>query len=173
MIEEAKSILNRKHLLVVGGTEAERQRFVDEIIITSDFETFRFPKGMKSFGEYYEFVKKKKLYHPWYKQKTYNMHQILDFHDDWMAGNNSLVIMEELDSMEEEWKIELLRTYLSEIENHKKGEKFIHLIISQESENGLLQKLSQVVNVRENERRTSKQIVEQNIEIVDITSTND
>ena len=130
------------------------------------FETFRFPSNMKLFDEYYDFIKKEQLYRPWYDAKTYNGNQILDFHWDWISENNSLVIVEEFELMEESWRIELLRIYLNEIEKRKKGEKKIHLIISQASENGLTEKLSKVIDVRENERRTEKQIVEQNLEII-------
>ena len=77
--------------------------------------------------------------------------------------------MEEFGKMEERWQIELLRIYLNEIENRKKEEKKIHLIISQESEDGLIEKISKVIQSRINERRTKKQIVEQNLEIIDIS----
>lgn len=68
--------------------------------------------------------------------------------------------------MEKSWKIELLRIYLNEIENRKKREKKIHLIISQTNENGLINELSEVINIREGEKRTRKQIIEQNLEII-------
>jgi hypothetical protein len=170
MIEKTKNILNKKHLLIVGKSESERQSLINKIIETTNFEPFRFPKNMKSIYDYIDFIKKEKLYKPWYQKKgNFNTNQILDFHWDWISdNNNSLIIMEEFDSMEEIWKIELLRIYLNEIENRKKGEKNIHLIISQERENELIEKLSKVISMRENERRTEKQIVEQNLELIEI-----
>jgi hypothetical protein len=170
MIEKAKNILNKKHLLVVGSTEIERQKFVSELIIIANYETFRFPSKMQSFGDYLEFVDKVDLYKPWYHKKgKFGYNQILDFHRDWISANNSLVILEEFELMEERWKIEFIRLYLNEIENRKKGEKKIHLIISQESENGLIEKLSKVIDIKENERRTKKQIVKQKLEVIDIS----
>jgi len=168
MFEKIKNILNKKHLLIIGKSQLERQNFISGIIRNVNFETFRFPPNMRLFDQYYDFVKKEKLYKPWYNAKTYNGNQILDFHWDWISENNSLIIMEEFELMEENWKIELLRIYLNEIENQKKSEKKIHLIISQENENGLTEKLSKVIDFRENERRTKKQIVEQNLEIISI-----
>ncbi|WP_027421084.1 hypothetical protein [Crocinitomix catalasitica] len=169
MIEKAKNILNKKHLLIIGKSEVERRKFINDLIVSVNFEVFRFPSNMKLFDEYYDFIKKKKLYQPWYDAKSYNGNQILDFHWDWISENNSLIIMEEFGQMEERWRIELLRIYLNEIENRKKGEKKIHLIISQENEDGLTEKLAKVINVRENEKRTEKQIVEQNMRIIDVS----
>lgn len=70
--------------------------------------------------------------------------------------------------MEERWRIELLRTFLNISEQRKKGDKTIHLIISQESESGLMLKLSEVICIKENDRHTRKQIVEQNLKIIEI-----
>jgi hypothetical protein len=170
MIEKTKTknILNKKHLLIIGKSEIERRNFINDLILGLNFEVFRFPSNMKLFDEYYDFVKKEKLYEPWYNAKSYNGNQILDFHWNWISENNALIVMEEFEQMEESWRIELLRIYLNEIGNRKKGEKKIHLIISQESENGLTEKLAQVIDIRENERRTKKQIVQQNLEIINI-----
>jgi len=168
MIEKAQNILNRKHLLIIGKSEIERRNFINDLIVDLNFEVFRFPSNMKLFDEYYDFIKKEKLYEPWYKAKSYNGNQILDFHWDWVSESNSLVIMEEFEQMEESWRIELLRIYLNEIENRKKGEKKIHLIISQESENELTEKLAKVIDARENEGRTERQVVGQNLEIITI-----
>lgn len=169
MVEKARNLLNKKHLLIIGKTEVERRKFVNDLIQGVNFELFRFPSKMKLFGEYCDFIKKEKLYEPWYEAKRYNINQILDFHWDWISEHNSLIIMEEFAEMEERWRIELLRIYLNEIENRKKGEKKIHLIISQESENGLTEKLSAVIDISENERRTEKQIVEQNMGTINIS----
>ncbi|MEM6297538.1 MAG: hypothetical protein AAF740_02510 [Bacteroidota bacterium] len=154
--------------MIIGKTEIERREFINALIRDINFECFRFPPNMKSFNEYCDFIKQKKLYKPWYKAKSYNINQVLDFHWDWISENNPLIIMEEFGQMEERWQIELLRIYLNKVENRKKGEKKVHLIISQESENGLIEKLAKVISKRENERRTEKQIVEQNLEVIDI-----
>ena len=169
MIEKTKNILNKKHLLIIGKSEIERRNFVNNIIQSVNLETFRFPPKMRLFDEYLDFIKKEKLYTPFYKAKSYSGDQIFDFHFDWISENNSLVVMEEFDFMEERWRIELLRIYLNVIENRKKGEKKIRLVISQETEKGLVEQLSKVIDIRENERRTEKQIVEQNMEIIDIS----
>lgn len=170
MIEKAKTKLIKKHLLIIGKSEIERRNFISELLESVNLEVFRFPANMKLFDEYCDFINKEELYKPWYRAKSYNGAQILDFHWDWISENNSLVILEEFGGMEERWRIELLRVYVNELENREKGEEKIHLIISQESENGLLEKLSEVINVRENDRRTRKQVIEQNFEIMDISA---
>ncbi|MEM6684344.1 MAG: hypothetical protein AAF617_01000 [Bacteroidota bacterium] len=124
---------------------------------------------MKTFDEYYDFVKKKQLYRPWYEAKKYNSNQILEFHYDWISQNNSLFIIEEFEYMEETWRIELLRIFINENESHKKNEKKIHLIISQQEEDGLINKLSEVIHYREKERRIRTQVVEQNLKIIDLS----
>ncbi|MFY7669526.1 hypothetical protein ACOSP6_00425 [Tenacibaculum sp. MEBiC06402] len=169
MIEKVKNILNKKHLLIIGKSEKDRHKFINNLITDVNFETFRFPSKMKSFDDYFDFIKKEKLYKPWYKAKSYNINQILDFHWDWISENNSLIIMEEFEQMEERWRIELMRIYINEIENRKKGEKKIHLIISQENENRLIEKVSKVIPTRTNERRTNYQIVQQNLETINIS----
>lgn len=169
MIEEAKNRLQRKHLLIIGKTEIERQNFISQLIQQVNLETFRFPTKMKVFGEYCDFIKKKKLYKPWYEAKKYNINQILEFHYEWLSENNSLIIMEEFESMEERWRIELLRIYLNENDTRKKNNKKVHLIISQKEDGGLIEKLSKVIHLRENERRTQKQVAEQNIKIIDLS----
>jgi len=169
MIEKAKNTLTRKHLLIIGKSELERRRFINQLVTSMNLEVFRFPSHMKEFNEYYNFVKKEQLYIGRHNAKGYNGNQILDFHWDWISENNSLIIMEEFQWMEEPWRTELLRIYLNETDGHKKEQKKIHLILSQESENGLIEKLSHVVDGRENDRRTKTQIVEQNLELIDIS----
>jgi hypothetical protein len=161
-------ILNKKHLLVVGKSEIERRNFVSNLIENANYETFRFPSKMRLFDEYYDFVKKEHLYNPWYESKSYNRNQILDFHRDWIAENNSLLVIEECDFMEEIWKIELLIFFINETENRKKGQDKIKIILSQDSENGLIDKLAIVMNIKENEKRTKRQIVEQNLELINL-----
>lgn len=168
MKNEIINILSKKHLLIVGKSEIERRNFVSFIIENANYETFRFPSKMRLFDEYYDFIKKEQLYKPWYEAKSYNGDQILDFHWDWIAENNSLLVLEEFDFMEERWKIELLRIFLNETENRKKGKDKIKVILTQDSENGIIDKLSNVINMKEHEKRTKKQIIEQNLELINI-----
>ncbi len=168
MKDEIIDILNKKHLLIVGKTEIERRNFVSYIIENVNYQTFRFPSNMRLFDEYYDFIKKEQLYKPWYEAKSYNRNQILDFHWDWIAENNSLLVLEEFDFMEEKWKIELLRIFLNETENRKKGENRIKVLLSQDNENGLIDKLSNVINMKEYEKRTKRQIIEQNLKLINI-----
>lgn len=168
MIETSLKLLNKKHLLIVGGSETERRHYISKLIANVDYAVFRFPSKMKSLYEYVDFIKKEKLYKPWYKAKKYNINQIMDFHWDWIDDSRAFVVMEEFEQMEVQWRIELIRIYIDQIENRKKGEKKIHLIISQPIENGLIEQLSHVMPVRDRERRTKKQIVQQNLAVIDM-----
>lgn len=169
MIDKVKTILDKKHLLIIGKSEIDRHRFVSEIIQQTNFETFRFPKGIKSVHEYVDFVRKNDLYTPWYSKKgKHGTNQTLDFHRDWIAENNSLVVLEEFQDMEERWKLDLLDSYLTQVEIRKKGQKIIHLIISQEEEDDLIDKLCEKTRPRENERRTKRQIIEGSLEVITI-----
>lgn len=161
--------LNKKHLLIIGNNETERSELITQIIQQTNFETFRFPKNMKSIDEYIEFVRTKKLYEPWYSKKgKFGSNQILDFHRDWISDNHSLVILEEIENMEERWKLDLLKPYLNEVATRKKRQKVIHLILSQESENNLLQNLEEEIWIPENDNRSKKQIIEGSLEIIEI-----
>ncbi len=80
MIEKTQNILNKKHLLIIGKTETERRKFVNDLIQSVNLEVFRFPSNMKLFDEYYDFIKRERLYSPWNDAKSYNGNQILDFH---------------------------------------------------------------------------------------------
>lgn len=76
--------------------------------------------------------------------------------------------MEEFDYMEESWKMELFRLFIHETENRRKGEDKIKVIFSQNSENGLIDKLSHIITLKESEKRTKRQIIEQNLELINI-----
>jgi len=158
MIDKAVRSLTKKHLLICGKSETERAQFINQVVTKVHYSILRFPKGMKSLYDYLDFVRAKKLYEPWYTKKgKFGTNQILDFHRDWISDSSHLVIMEELQKMEDDWHINLIRLYLDEIVNRKKGEKVVHLIISQESENGLLDKLCEAIGVP-NDNRTKRQI---------------
>lgn len=167
MIEEALRKLSKKHLLILGGTPDQRKDLVGQIISGANRDFFRFPKGMKTIDEYVDFVRKEGLFRPWYEKKgRYGTNQILDFHRDWIAENNALIILEDLDEMEERWKLDLLKTYFREIQNRQKGEKKIGLVITQEEEGGLIQKLADQVYISENDRRNSTQIINGSVEVM-------
>ena len=95
-------------------------------------------------------------------QGKYNFNQINDYHRDWIENSNSIFILEEFHKMEEVWKIVLLRMFIENLEKNKHGATL--LIISQDEENGLLSKLK----VNSNNNKTSAQIINSNLKIVEI-----
>ena len=149
--------INKKKLLVVGKSEIERKNVINKIIDNSNLDTFRFPKAMKSNIEYFDFCDKKNLYLDW--KDTIS-------HIDWITENESLIILEEFQYMEKEWNVEILNCYIEASENHKRRQKTAKVIISQDTENGLFEKLENKITLRKNEKRTKRQIIEQNLEII-------
>lgn len=169
MIAEALKILSKKQLLITGKTVKERANFVTEIIEAAHYQTFRFPNGMETINEYLLYVEKHNLYDPWYTKKgKFNFNQIMDFHWDWIHENHVLIIMEEFDRMEESWKLDLLRTYLEVVENKEKGQKNIHILISQESEDDLVDKLSEIIRSDNPGNRSGRQIVKGSLKILEL-----
>ncbi|MFK8102316.1 MAG: hypothetical protein AB8G15_07325 [Saprospiraceae bacterium] len=164
-----ETILYRKHLLLIGGTEKTRQQAITALIEKTNFETFRFPKGMKDIDTYVNFVQKKKLFTPWYEKKgKYGINQVLDFHRDWISKNHALVVLEEFQEMEEASKLDLLASYLNEVAHRKKDQKVIHLIISQATEDGLIDQLSKIIKPSLTGKRTNNQVVQGSIEVIAI-----
>jgi len=169
MIEKIISTLKKKHLVILGKTEIDRTNLINQIIPLVNYETYRFPKSMKTIDDYVDAVRNKKLFEPWYSKKgKFGTNQILDFHRDWISENNSLVIMEEFQGMEVRWKLDILRSYLDEVAFRQKDQKVIHLIITQESENDLLNNLSEQIGIPDNDRRTKRQIVDGGFELIEL-----
>ena len=169
MCLEAIKSLKNKNLFIVGGSFYERKSFISKIIELTNYETFRFPNKMESLNDYLNYIRKEKLYSPYYEKESYNLNQIFDFHIDWLYNNEVLLIIEEIDMMEENSKIDLIRLYTEEIEFHKKGMKFPHLIITQQNENGLIKKLGNTIQYNTNNKRTREQVVSQNLKLIDLS----
>ena len=168
MLDEAYTILKRKHLLVIGGSDKKRHYFINDLVKKVNFDTFRFPSNIKTSVEYLDFVKRKKLFKTWYESKSYNSDQIFDFHLEWLLENNIIIVIEEIDLMEKAWKALLITNFLKLIDRKKKGEERIHLIISQKNENGLIDDLISFIDIEKGEKRNKRQIIEQNLEVFSI-----
>lgn len=156
-------IIKQKHVLIIGKTQTERHKFLVELSRNLSYQITWFPSSMTSFDEYLQTVKIKKLFNASFPAKgKYNFSQIYDYHRDWIENSNSIFILEEFHKMEEVWKIELLRMFIENLEKYKRGATL--LIISQDEENGLLSKLK----VNSNDKKTSEQIINSNLKIVEM-----
>ncbi len=166
MNKKIEELITKKHIIIIGKTETERHSFVNEIIQKLDFEFFRFPSGMTTFKEYITIVEKNSLFLPFITSKgKYNINQIFDFHIDWISENNSVIILEEFQKMEENWRIELLRIFIEKLEMNKA--KSARLIISQKDENNLIDKLNPFIH--ETTNKSNKQIIDSNLIVIDIS----
>jgi len=116
-----ENINTKKNIIIIGKSVLERRRYMNEILLHSNLEIIRFPKEMKSFDDYIETIRKNNLFHPSFPSRTkYNSNQILNYHIDWIAENNSLFVFEEFHNFEEKYKMELLRIYTNNLEQNKK-----------------------------------------------------
>lgn len=161
-----KEILNsNKHILIVGKSEFDRNKYLNEILLNTNLECIRFPKPLDSIYKYIETVQKKELFHPCFpSKKSYNFNQILDYHRDWIIDNRSLLVLEEIQELEERWKIELMKMFINNLEENKNSGA--RCIITMENENMLFQNL--LTKVAETNDKNSKQVIESNLLIVNL-----
>lgn len=152
-----------KHILIVGKTGEERHKTLTQILENNNLELIRFPKSMKSLSDYLNIVRAKKLFSPFYEAKgKYNDNQIFDFHIDWIAGNNSLLVFEEFQNVDDKFSLEIMRIMINNLEaNHRSGTK---IIMTLEDETDLINRLVEIVN--ETEYKTKVQVVESNLQII-------
>jgi len=169
-VEHAIRLLSKKHLLITGFSKKKKTAIIDQIVEQSGYTVYRYQGELASIDDYIEFIRKNRLYTPFYKQRgKFNSNQILDFHQDWVTENhNSLVILEGIDNIEARWKLDIITTYINEVAFRKKGEKAIHLLITQETEDNLFLQLQDLLGIPDEDRRTPDQVVNGSLTILDI-----
>lgn len=152
-----------KHILICGKTETERHKALNIILEQSNLQLFRFPKSMSLLSDYLNIIQAKKLFSPFYESKgKYNLNQILDFHIDWIAGNNCLFVFEEFQNIEDGFGLEIMRIMINNLEaNHKSATK---IIMTLEDETELINNLYEIVN--ETKYKSKAQVVESNLQII-------
>ncbi|MDH7447626.1 hypothetical protein [Aquimarina sp. 2201CG14-23] len=179
MIEDAKKILHRnKHLLIVGESEADRRKFISDLIVNRAAN--RTPRGITTLKEYAKFIKKTKMHKPDYKTAAYPPFpdlRLVYSHHSWIKEkeNEVLIIIDELDQInpkEVGYVERTIKFLIKRSDALKKGEKSIQIIVSQGTENDLIDRLAKRDNVygeKDKHGRTNKQIIEQNLKIIDIS----
>nr|WKN34900.1 hypothetical protein K4G66_21225 [Tunicatimonas sp. TK19036] len=175
MPEPLKSI-DKKHLLIVGKSERERHDFVNRLISTSNKQTYKFPPHIERFDQYIDQVRKLFPFVPiyWNEQnpKKWTINQVWDFHLDWTNNTHSiLIVIEEFGKMEKEWKIEILGHYLTtsyDQEHPNKSNLNFQLIVTQQEEDHLVDKLSSVLELRDREKRTNKQVIQGKLQVINL-----
>lgn len=155
----------QKHILICGKSELERHQVLNEILIQSNLETILFPKSMKLFSEYLDIVQSKKLFQPHYETKgKYNSNQVLDLHIDWIAENSCLFVLEEFQSMENSWKLEILRLLINNLETNQQSATKAVITIDNSTE--LITNLYKIVN--KTDYKTKEQVVDSIFQIIDL-----
>ena len=174
--EQIMKNVYQKHLIVVGKSEVERHQFVQHLIETSSKLVYKFPPGIKSFDEYIEHVRRIFPFIPvnWDEQNPnkWTLNQVWDFHSDWTDNTHSiLMVIEEFGKMEEEWKIEILRHYLSTSyyqEEPGKSYPNFQLIVTQDEDDDIIDKIIPSFGLKEDEKRTEKQIIEGKMDLINL-----
>ncbi|EAZ79939.1 hypothetical protein ALPR1_14959 [Algoriphagus machipongonensis] len=176
MIDSIEKSNEKKHLLIVGKSEKERREFVDQLVGNSSKVIYRFPANIQGFDQYIDQVRTLFPFIPvnWYEQnpKKWTTNQVWDFHLDWTENTHSiLIVMEEFGLMEEDWKIEILRHYLITSYHQEQPDKSnvnFQLILTQQEDDHLVDKLSSVIELKENEKRSARQMIEGKLKIVNL-----
>ncbi|QHT70022.1 hypothetical protein GXP67_26940 [Rhodocytophaga rosea] len=168
--------IDRKNLFVVGKSAADRQRFVDNIVATTNKVVYRFPPNIRSFDNYIEQVRRLFPFVPtnWHEQnpKKWTRNQVWDFHLDWTNNTHSiLIVIEEFGKMEENWEIEIIRDYLQKSYYQEQINNPLvnfQLIVTQEEDEGIVEKLSAIFGLKENEKRTSNQVISGKLQVINL-----
>lgn len=128
-IAKLKKRLQRKILIITGGSESEREDVVSQIIENTNYYTYMPPKGI-SFLDYISFIRKKSIeQHEFDSKEKLNLWYNLSFHENWLKGNECLIVVKEPAFLNYE-KLYWVRNFVEIFDNHKKGKKLPHLILS-------------------------------------------
>ena len=168
--------ITEKHLLIVGKSEIERKKTVDKLVATSDKVIYRLQPNLISFDNYIEEVRNKFPFIPlgWNEQnkKKWTLNQIWDFHLDWTDDTfNILIILEEFNKIEENWKTEIIRDYFITSyyqEKERKSKVNFQLILTLQEEGDLIEKVTSLIGFSENEKRTEEQVINGKLKIINL-----
>ncbi|MFD2034020.1 hypothetical protein ACFSKL_04415 [Belliella marina] len=169
---------DKKHILIVGKSEKERKDYVDDIIATTDKVVYRFERNLNDFDEYIEQVRNLFPFIPynWNEQnpKKWTLNQIWDFHLDWTDDTfNILIILEEFDKIEDNWKTEIIRDYFTTTYDQEKARKShlnFQLILTLPEENQLIKNVVSEFGKDVNEKRSEEQIIHGKLEVINLES---
>lgn len=160
MVHQLAKKVKNKHLIIIGGKKVDRHNLINGVVQEANLQTFIFPKEMETIDQYLTTVRKEKMFNAWYEQKRqFGSNQLLDFHRDWLMENNSLIILEEFQHMNQSWQIDLLKTFFEAHDHRTKGSCGAHLIVTFKSENSILEELAEMIFVPSQEKRTRIQLI--------------
>lgn len=165
-----------KHLLIIGNSKLKRKKYVDELISKTNKVVYRFQYNLNSFDNYIEQVREIFPFVPlgWKEQnpKKWSLDQIWDFHLDWTNYTSGiLIILEEFEKIEEEWKMEIIRDYLITSywqEKEKTSKLNFQLIITLRDKKDLIEKIIPKIGLHKNEKRTQEQVVKGKLEVINL-----
>lgn len=167
---------DKKHLLIIGNSEEQRKKYVDNIISNSNKVIYRLERNLNSFYEYIDEVRNVFPFIPynWDEQnpKKWTLNQVWDFHLDWTYDTiNILIVFEEFDKIEDNWKTEIIRHYFTTSYCQEKANKSklnFQLILTLKEENELVTKVISKFALNEDEKRTEEQIIDGKLKIINL-----
>ncbi|MDD2797860.1 MAG: hypothetical protein PHV20_04630 [Bacteroidales bacterium] len=168
--------LNNKHLLIIGENFNDRHKYINELVKDTNKIIYRFQPNIQTFDKYIEQVRKLFPFIPtnWKEQNPnkWTRNQVWDFHLNWTEKTHSiLIIIEELGQMEENWRLEIIRHYMttSYHQEYQNIEKInFQLIISQDSDDDLIEKLVPIFGLKDNEKRSELSIILGKLTIINL-----
>ena len=168
--------LDRKHILIVGKKRDDRNRFLNDLITGTNKLVYRLPPNLRTFNEYIEQVRKLFPFVPtnWKEQnqRNWTRNQVWDFHLDWTENTHSiLIILEEFGEMEVNWRTEIIRDYLQTSyyqEGQNDGRLNFQLIVTQDKDDDLVEKMISSIGINDNEKRTKEQVILGKLKIINL-----
>lgn len=168
--------LERKHLVIVGKKADDRLRFLKDLVAGTNKQVYRFPPKLQTFDEYIEQVRKLFPFVPanWEEQNPnkWTRNQVWDFHLDWTEATHSiLIILEEFGEMDTDWRHKIIRDYLQTSYNQEEQNDArlnFQLIVTQDKDDGLVEKMASILGLNETEKRTEVQVILGKLKIIDL-----
>lgn len=105
--------------------------------------------------------------------KKWTLNQVWDFHLDWTDDAKSiLIIIEEFENIEDNWKQEIIRDYFTaSYDQETEGNSWLNfqlILTLPQFDSDLMEKVINDLGLRENEKRTQKQVIEGKLLVVDL-----
>ncbi len=171
LVEKLKKRLKRKILIITGSREIDREELVNKIIEGTDYHTYTPPKKT-TFLDYITFIRKHSIEQCDYDTTRkldywYNLH----FHEKWLKNNECLIVIKEPNFIPYQ-KLHWIRGFIELTDDHKKGQKFPHLILADDNIADLTYNIfaSPFDGYRQvSNGRTPELIIKQNIDIIDLS----
>ena len=171
MIEKLRKRLKRKTLILTGGFELERTKFIKKLIENMDQYThiYKPPKYITLF-EYIDFIRKKSLTQLEYEMKNrFDFWYNIRFHEKWLEDNECVIVIEEPNIEKTYDMFYFLKGFIEKTDTSKKSDRCPHLILSMDNISSLQNFLFSPNHPITRDNRGRELVIKQNIDFVNIS----